>query len=135
MLRERGRASPYHLNATQLVDIMGSEAMFQMGTVANCAEACLDLTMFFDKDTADIDLVPRRLDQFKDVCEFIFARGVRMTYPGHTTAMLQLIKQPRVLHTNACQPKTIGDVRRVSDKVAPPAWLACRTGGRWPTRA
>ena len=37
-----------------------------------------------------------------------------MTYPGHTTTMLQLIKKPRLLHTSAGQPRTIG----VSDEVA-----------------
>ena len=85
--------------------------------LADCAEACLDLTRFFDKETFETGLVPRRLDQFEDVCEFMFARGGCMTYAGHTTAMLQLIKRPRALHTSAGQPKTIGDVRGVSDKV------------------
>ena len=32
--------------------------------------------------------------------------------------MLHLIKKPRLLHTSAGQPNTIGDVRGVSDKVA-----------------
>jgi hypothetical protein len=41
-----------------------------------------------------------------------------MTYPGHTTTMLQLIKKPRLLHTSTGQPRTIGDVRGVSDEVA-----------------
>ena len=41
-----------------------------------------------------------------------------MTYPGHTTAMLQLIKKPRFLHTSTAQPRTIGDVSGVSDEVA-----------------
>ena len=47
ILRERGRASPEHVNATQLVDIMDSEAMLQMGMLANYAEVCLELTRFF----------------------------------------------------------------------------------------
>ena len=41
-----------------------------------------------------------------------------MTYPGHTTTMLQLINKPRMLHTSTGQPRTIGDVRGVSDEVA-----------------
>ena len=49
ILRERGRASPEHVHATQLVDIMGSEAMLQMGMLADCAEACLELTWFWTR--------------------------------------------------------------------------------------
>ena len=75
ILQERPPASPKHKNAAHLVGIMGSEAMLQMGMLADCAEACLDLTRSFVKETFDIGLVPRRLDQFKDVCEFVFARG------------------------------------------------------------
>ena len=69
ILRERGRADPVHINAAALVDVMDSEAMLQMGMLADCAEACLDLTRFFDKETFDIALVPDRLRRFKDVCE------------------------------------------------------------------
>ena len=46
-----------------------------MGMLADCAEACLELTRFVDKETFDIGLVPGRLEQFKDVCELVFARG------------------------------------------------------------
>jgi hypothetical protein len=118
ILRERGRASPEHINAARLVDILDSEAMLQMGMLADCAELCLELTRFFDKETFDIGLVPQRLHDFKDVCQFMFARGGCMTYPGHTTTMLQLIKNPRLLHTSTGQPRTIGDVSGVSDEVA-----------------
>ena len=38
ILRERGRASPEHVNAARLVDILDSEAMLQMGMLADCAE-------------------------------------------------------------------------------------------------
>ena len=59
ILRERGRASPEHANATRLVDILDSEAMLQMGMLADCAELCLELTRFFsDKEAFDIGLVP-----------------------------------------------------------------------------
>ena len=44
ILRERGRASPEHINAARLVDILDSEAMLQMGMLADCAELCLELT-------------------------------------------------------------------------------------------
>ena len=98
ILRERGRASPEHVNAARLVDILDSEAMLQMGMLADCAELCLELTRFFDKETFDIGLVPQRLHDSNDVCQFMFARGGCMTYPGHTTTMLQLIKKPRVAH-------------------------------------
>ena len=47
ILRERGRASPEHVNAARLVDILDSEAMLQMGMLADCAELCLELTRFF----------------------------------------------------------------------------------------
>ena len=78
-----------------LVDTMDSEAMVQMGMLADCAEAGLELTRFVDKEkTFDIGLVPQRLDHFKYVGEFMFARGGCMPYPGHTTATLQLIKRP-----------------------------------------
>ena len=46
ILRERGRASPEHINAARLVDILDSEAMLQMGMLADCAELCLELTLF-----------------------------------------------------------------------------------------
>ena len=85
--------------------------------------------MVFDKETFDIGLVPRRLNQFKDVCELVFARGGCMTHQGHSTTMLQLIKRPCLLHTSAGQPKTIGDVRGVSDKVAATCWA--RTQNWW----
>ena len=106
------------MNAARLVDILDSEAMLQMGMLADCAELCLELTRFFDKETLDIGLVPQRLHDFKDVCQLMFARGGCMPYPGHTTTMLQLIKKPRLLHTNTGQPRTIGDVSGVSDEVA-----------------
>ena len=97
---------------------MDSEAMLQMGMLADCAEAGLELKLVFDKETFDIGLVPQRLDHFKDVCTSMCTRGGCMTYPGHTTTMLQLIRKPRWLHTSAGQPRTIGDVRGVSDEVA-----------------
>jgi len=46
ILRERGRASPEHINAARFVDILDSEAMLQMGMLADCAELCLELTRF-----------------------------------------------------------------------------------------
>ena len=49
ILRERGRASPEHAHAAQFVDIMDSEAVLQMGVLADCAELCLELTRLFDK--------------------------------------------------------------------------------------
>ena len=118
ILQERPPASPEHKNAAQLVDIMDSEAMLQMGMLADCAEACLDLTRCVDKETFDIGLVPGRLDQFKDVCEFMCARCGCMTHPGHNTRMLHLIQQPRLLRTGACRPKTIGDICGISAAAA-----------------
>ena len=47
ILRERGRATPEHVNAAQFVDVMDSEAMLQMGMLADCAEACMELTRLF----------------------------------------------------------------------------------------
>ena len=117
-MRERGRASPEHIHAAQLVDIVDSEAMLQMGVLADCAEACLELTRFLTRKRSTSVWYPQRLDRFQYVCEFMFTRGGCMNYPGHTTTMLQLIKKPRLLHTSAGQPRTIGDVRGGSDEVA-----------------
>ena len=47
ILQDRPPASPEHTNAAELVDMMDSEAMLQMGMLADCAEVCLDLTRFF----------------------------------------------------------------------------------------
>ena len=47
ILRERRRASPEHVIATRLVDITDSEAMLQMGMLADCTELCLELTRLF----------------------------------------------------------------------------------------
>ena len=47
ILLERPPASPEHTHAAHLVDIMDSEAMLQMGMLAECAQACLDVTRFF----------------------------------------------------------------------------------------
>ena len=63
----------------QLVGMMDSEAMLQMGMLADCAEVCLDLTRCFVKETFDIGLAPGRLEQFKVVCKFLCARGGCMT--------------------------------------------------------
>ena len=41
-----------------------------------------------------------------------------MTYPGHTTTMLELIKRPRLLFTGAGRPKTIGDICGISAAAA-----------------
>ena len=50
ILRERGRASPEHINAARLVDILDSEAMLQMGMLADCAELCLELTLLLTRE-------------------------------------------------------------------------------------
>ena len=46
ILQERPPASPEHKHATELVDMMNSEAMLQMGMLTDCAEVCRDLTRF-----------------------------------------------------------------------------------------
>ena len=69
-------------------------------------------TVLVNKETFDIGLVPQRSDYCKYVCELMFTRCGCMTYPGHTTTMLQLIKKTRLLHTSAGQPRTVGDVRK-----------------------
>ena len=109
IVRERGPSTKEHQSANRALELLDTEAMLQLGMVADACEAVVRFIRFLDKECFEISALPAHIDTLAATATELFHNGGCLKHAGYTLQMLESIKHPRLVVMSGGQPKTLGE--------------------------
>ena len=109
IVRERGPSTKEHQSANRALELLDTEAMLQLGMVADACEAVVRFIRFLDKECFEISALPAHIDTLAATATELFHNGGCLKHAGYTLQMLALIKHPRLVVMSGGRPKTLGE--------------------------
>jgi hypothetical protein len=110
LIRRRPALDAPACGAARGLRVLSSEAVLQLGMLADCAEVALRLTRFLDTESYDKALLPAKLRSFRQECHHLFVEGGCFTWEGRTRHVVQnLLCRRRLVFPRPHEPLTIGD--------------------------
>jgi hypothetical protein len=133
IVRERGPSTKEHQSANRALELLDTEAMLQLGMVADACEAVVRFIRFLDKECFEISALPAHIDTLAATATELFHNGGCLKHAGYTLQMLESIKHPRLVVMSGGQPKTLGEAGGPTSLHA--VWGVWSTGGGWRKRS
>ena len=100
--------------ATQLLAELSMEDYLQLAMMADASDEAYVLTLFADREAADLSLQANEVGAFIQHIDYLFLQGGCAHVEGYTQLAMKKLQQVRILNTGICQAARRAFARRPS---------------------